>query len=152
MTDQVHSDLPIECLVDEPAQIIAEIANIYFSNSEAVDQRMETDSKALRFRPGQSIADYLQAHKALRRKMYEVEYRNIRMEATTVRYMVNMLTSRTKFRDPTRSFRLAGLPDSINIIQERLVEEEDALSQQTTFNMHPKNADSSSRGRCQGGQ
>lgn len=44
-TGQINSELLIECLVADPAQIIAEIANLYVSNNEAVHRWLETDTK-----------------------------------------------------------------------------------------------------------
>lgn len=70
----------------------------------------------IEFEVGKSIADYIQAQKALGRKMYKVEYPRINMESTTFRYMVNGLTGHPKFRDAARRLRLAGLPDSIIVL------------------------------------
>lgn len=49
------------------------------------------------------------------------------METTTVRYIVNGTTSHPKFRDVARRLRLDGLPESINVLQECLLEEQAAL-------------------------
>lgn len=57
-------------------------------------------------------------------------------EVTNIRFIVNGLNRNPKYGDAARSLRLAGLPEIIGILQDRLLEEEVELHEETTFQIY----------------
>lgn len=129
--DDIKGKLPVAALTQSPAHIIATLRGLISDNSEASHRLLEAEGKLTHLEPGQKIADYIYTHRTLRRRMFQAAYPNISTEETSVRFAVNALEGHALYRDASRTIRLTGLPTSLNILEERLMEEELAMGTAT---------------------
>lgn len=152
--DNIRAELPVGCLGLSPTDIITAIRALYMDDTDAIHRRQELEAQNLRLKPGQSISEYIGLHRSLRRRMHQSAYPRIADETTSVRFMVNGLDGNPKFRDAARAIRLTGIPSSLKLMEDRLLEEEAASGGPQAFTLHPTNpqhgASHSTAGRGRG--
>lgn len=77
------------------------------------------------------MTTYFSPHRGIRRRINQADYPKITDEVTTLRFIVNGLEGRPKYRNEARAIQLSGLPKSVKIIENRLLEVE-----ASTINTH----------------
>lgn len=133
----ISEEISINYLNAEPHDMLAAIGALFAETNDAIHRKLESEAKHLRLMGGQTIAEYVHAHKNLRRRMYLESCLRIEEETTTVRFIFDGLGSHLNFKDDTRALRLSGMPGNFKTLQERLIDEEAAKLMATEFNVTP---------------
>lgn len=100
------------------------ILSIYSYNSYITHRRLETEARATKMKPVQAITEYFNKYRNIRRRIYQVSYPRITDGTNSVLFVVNGLDGHPKYRDAGRAISLTGLPSSLRILEDRLMEEE----------------------------
>lgn len=131
--------MPVECFFGDLVKIIAETSNLDAAEQWSSTQAIVKGRQSSQFEAGPKFWWMPTGKQCTEMWNYQVGYSRIRMESATVRYMVKGLMDHPKFCDFAQRLRLSGLLDSIHVLEERLLEEEAALTEKVTFNMQPTN-------------
>lgn len=111
-------------MTETPSKIIAKMKMMFDDSSDGTYRRLEAEAKSTILQMGQLISAYMARHKTLRGRMHKASYPNIEEETTSVLFAVNGLEAHHAYKDAARALRFAGLPPTLKVLKDRLLQEE----------------------------
>lgn len=82
--DYLKIKLPMVALTHTPAAIVTTLCNLMVDLSETAQRRLEAEGKLIKFKKGQKIFTYIDAHRTLRLLIVQSTYLNIVNEHKSV--------------------------------------------------------------------